>query len=107
MSSALLSMRSIRPYACTAASTKFLTIEGGMGFWTSSQFPTISPKYRINGVPDCYTTQLGSPGWPFGGTTALSDAEMVLAPPSNPLLVPPDGMPFAAGAEAKRLGLAW
>jgi hypothetical protein len=85
----------------------FQTIEGGMGFWTTSQFPMKAPKYRINGVPDCYTNQIGSPGWPFGGTSALPDAALGLAQLSNRLLVPPDGVPFAAGAETKRLGIAW
>jgi hypothetical protein len=85
----------------------FQNIEGGLGFWGSTQFPTKSPKYRINGIPDCYTTPIGSPGWPFGETNALADQAMGLAQLSNRILVPPDGLPFAAGSETKRLGLAW
>jgi len=85
----------------------FQTIEGGVGFWGTTQFPTKLPKYRINGVPDCYTTPIGSPGWPFGKTTALADQAMGLAQLSNRILVPPDGMPFAPGSEIKRFGLAW
>ena len=90
----------------------FQNIEGGVGFWGSTQFPTKSPKYRINGIPDCYTTRIGSPGWPFGETNALADQAMGLAQLSNRILVPPDGIPFAAGPEEEHwvpelLGVAW
>jgi hypothetical protein len=91
----------------------FQTLEGGLGFWGSTQFPTKSPKYRINGVPDCYTTPIGSPGWPFGEPKALADQAMGLAQLSNRILVPPDGIPFAARSEAELsrmtelLGVAW
>ena len=86
----------------------FQTIEGGAGFWSgSTQFPTKSPKYQILGIPDCYTTKIGSPGWPFEGPNATPDQDMGLAQLSNRILVPPDGMPLAAGSDAKRLGVAW
>jgi hypothetical protein len=93
----------------------FQTIEGGVGFWGSTQFPTKSPKFRINGIPDCYNTPIGSPGWPFGNTkaspgkpiNALPDEAMGLAQLSNRILIPPDGIPFAAGSEAELLGVAW
>jgi hypothetical protein len=89
----------------------FQNIEGGAGFWVYTQFPTKSPKYLILGIPDCYTTKIG-PGWPFGDIVegrikALADDDMGLAQLSNRILVPPDGMPFAAGSEAKRLEVAW
>jgi hypothetical protein len=89
----------------------FQNIEGGVGFWGTT-FPTKSPKYRINGVPDCYTTRIGSPGWPFGETNALADQAMGLAQLSNRILVPPDGIPFAVGPEEEHwvpglLGVAW
>jgi hypothetical protein len=87
----------------------FQSIEGGLGFWGTMQFPTKSPKYRINGIPDCYTTRIGSPGWPFGEPKALADQAMGLAQLSNRILVPPDGMPFAPGSESDfpLLGVAW
>jgi hypothetical protein len=90
----------------------FQNIEGGVGFWGNTRFPTKSPKYRINGIPDCYTTRIGSPGWPFGETNALADQAMGLAQLSNRILVPPDGIPFAAGPEEEHwvpelLGVAW
>jgi len=46
----------------------FQTIEGGAGFWANTQLPTKAPKYRILGIPKCYTpgTGIGSPGWSFG-----------------------------------------
>jgi hypothetical protein len=94
----------------------FQTIEGGVGFWGNTQLPTKSPKYRILGIPKCYTpgTGIGSPGWSFGlnwpfknEPNAMPDIDMGLAQLSNRILVPPDGMPFAAGSEAKQLGVAW
>jgi hypothetical protein len=87
----------------------FQSIEGGLGFWGTTQFPTKSPKYRINGIPDCYTTRIGSPGWPFGEPKALADQAMGLAQLSNRILVPPDGIPFAPGSESDfpLLGVAW
>jgi hypothetical protein len=84
----------------------FQNIEGGVGFWGNT-FPTNAPKYRINGVPDCYNTPIGSPGWPFGDTNVLADKDMGLAQLSNRIIIPPDGIPFAAGSETKRLGVAW
>ena len=69
----------------------FQNIEGGVGFWSNMQFPTKSPKYKILGIPDCYTTKMGSPGWPFADPNALADEAMGLAQLSNRILVPPDG----------------
>jgi hypothetical protein len=85
----------------------FQNIEGGAGFWGTVKFPTTAPKYRILGIPDCYSARIGSPGWPFGATTVLPDKDMGLAQLSNRFLLPPDGIPFDAKADAKRLGVAW
>ena len=85
----------------------FQTIEGGLGFWSSTQFAMEAPKYEINGIPDCYTHALGSPGWPFGQTTVLDDDNLGLAQLSNQFIIPPDGMTFADGSENMQLGLAW
>ncbi len=101
------------PHDCIDAADNFFrdvfqTIEGGAGYWSSStQFPTNAPKYRINGIPDCYSTSIGSPGWPFGKTARLAADAMGLAQLSNRLVIPPDGIPFAPGSEAKQLGIAW
>jgi hypothetical protein len=85
----------------------FQNIEGGLGIWGSTRFPTNAPKYRILGIPDCYSTAISSPGWPFGEFEVLKDKDMGLAQLSNSILIPPDGITFAAGSETKRVGLAW
>jgi hypothetical protein len=85
----------------------FQTIEGGLGFWGSTLFAMKAPKYRINGIPDCYTHAIGSPGWPFGKTTVLDDDNLGLAQLSNRFIIPPDGMTFADGSDNMQLGLAW
>ncbi|MGH7582243.1 MAG: Ig-like domain-containing protein [Gemmatimonadales bacterium] len=84
----------------------FQTIEGGMGEWTSTRFPSSTPKYRINGTPDCYDTQIGSTGWAFGGG-ALSGNELGLAQLSNRVLTPPDGFTFVGASGPAYIGEAW
>jgi hypothetical protein len=85
----------------------FQTIEGSAGFWVSTHFPSVTPKYRMNGTPDCYRTEISSPGWGFGRTEPLSGQAMGLVQLSNRLLIPPDGATFEAGANGELLGWAW
>jgi hypothetical protein len=85
----------------------FQTIEGGLGFWVSTQFSSATPKFRVNGTPNCYNSEISSPGWGFGNTTALGPEEMGLAQLSNHLLIPPDGLTFDPGAPGEIFGNAW
>ena len=85
----------------------FQTIEGGLGFWASTQFGSPTAKFRMNGTPNCYNHEISSPGWGFGNTTALASTEMGLAQLSNHLLVPPDGLTFIPGTSGELLGNAW
>jgi hypothetical protein len=85
----------------------FQTIEGGLGFWVNTQFPSGTPKYRINGTPNGYNHEISSPGWGFGRTAALAPQEMGIAQLSNRLLVPPDGLTFKEGTAGELLGNAW
>jgi hypothetical protein len=85
----------------------FQTIEGGLGFWVSTQFGSPTAKYRMNGTPNCYNHEISSPGWGFGGTSALAAEEMGLAQLSNRLIVPPDGLTFTPGTSGELLGNAW
>lgn len=88
----------------------FQTLEGGVGVWTSTAFPSTSPKYRINGVPDCYTNQLSSPGFGFLGDVVPDDT-LGVAQLSNRCLLPVDGLPFAPQTDGamrdELLGIAW
>ena len=85
----------------------FQTIEGGLGFWESTQFGSTTPKFRMNGTPNCYNKEISSPGWGFGQTKALEPEEMGLAQLSNHLLVPPDGLTFNYVIPGELLGNAW
>ncbi|MFK7767938.1 MAG: hypothetical protein AB8B55_12010 [Mariniblastus sp.] len=85
----------------------FQTIEGGLGYWVSTQFPTTSPKYRINGTPNGYNHEISSPGWGFGKPKSLSKEKMGIAQLSNRLLIPPDGITFEEGQTGNVLGNAW
>jgi hypothetical protein len=85
----------------------FQTIKGGLGFWGSTQFDSSTPKYRMNGTPDCYNTEISSPGWGFGRPDPLKAEEMGMAQLSNRLLVPPDGFTLKTGARGELLSSAW
>jgi hypothetical protein len=86
----------------------FQTIEGGPGFWVSTQFPSAVPKYRINGVPSGYNFQVSSPGgWGFGDIAPMTDDQVGIAQLSNRVVIPPDGLTFAGSLDDTFLGYAW
>jgi hypothetical protein len=85
----------------------FQTIEGGMGFWESTKFGSPTPKFRMNGTPNCYNDEISSPGWGFYQPTALRSEMMGLVQISNRLVVPPDGVTFKQGMHGELFGTAW
>ena len=85
----------------------FHTIEGGPGRWIASRFPWSSAKFRVNAVPDCYTTQVVAPGWTFGNGLLPAGRRIGLAILSNRVLLPPDGLPFLDAARAPVAGFGW
>ena len=85
----------------------FQTIEGSLGWWASTKFRTVMPKYAMNGTPDCYNTMYSSPGWTFDDTRPVRRSETALIQFSNRLLVPPDGMPLTPASSGGYLGTAW
>lgn len=85
----------------------FQTIEGGLGFWGSTQFGSPSAKFRMNGTPNCYSDEISSPGFGFGKPEALKAEQLGLAQLSNRLVVPPDGLTFAPGTNGELFGNAW
>jgi hypothetical protein len=88
-------------------SSVFQTIEGGLGYWRGNRFHYDSPKFSMNGVPDCYNSEVASPGWPFFyRNAALPDDELGIAQLSNRLVIPPDGIPFEGSLEGTFLGYA-
>lgn len=85
----------------------FQTIEGGLGYWGSTQFGSATPKYRMNGTPDGYSHEISSSGWGFGQPKPLPANIMGIAQLSNRLLVPPDGLTFRRLTQGDLLGNAW
>ena len=86
--------------------TVFQTIEGGLGFWVSSKFPTPTAKFRMNGTTDGYNHELSSAGWEFSGKP-LDGEYMGIVQLSNHMLVPPDGVTFDKETCGQLLGYAW
>ncbi|MFZ6799960.1 DUF4214 domain-containing protein [Undibacterium sp. Di24W] len=94
----------------------FQTIEGSGAYWTATRFPSVQPKYRINGTPNGYIDQLSAPGWEFGANAVdassaksggLPMGSKGVAQLSNRLLMPPDGLTFKLGTAGEFFGIAW
>lgn len=86
----------------------FQTVEGGLGYWAGNRFHYGPPKFSMNATPNCYSTEVASPGWPFFHSShPLPDDMLGIAQLSNRLLVPPDGMPFAGNPSGELLGYAY
>ncbi|REG81851.1 hypothetical protein [Algoriphagus antarcticus] len=86
-------------------SSVFQTQEGGLGYWRGNRYHYGSPKFSMNGVPDCYNSEIASAGWPFFyRAEALPDDQMGIAQLSNRIVVPPDGITFEGDLEGRFLG---
>ncbi|CAN5552373.1 hypothetical protein BH11ARM1_BH11ARM1_17530 [soil metagenome] len=86
----------------------FQTIEGSPGYWAGNHFRYHSPKFSMNGTPQAYDYEVGSPGWGFfSNNKPLPDNRLGLAQLSNRLLIPPDGLPFKGRPKGEFLGYAW
>ncbi len=85
----------------------FQTIEGGLGFWASTQFGVATSKFRINGTANGYNQEISSPGWGFGNPSPLKPDQMGIAQLSPTLLLPPDGLTFRKDTCGDLLGYAW
>jgi hypothetical protein len=89
-------------------STVFQTVEGGLGYWARNHFRYGPPKFSMNGTPQCYDYEVGSPGWSFFyNNEALPDHRLGIAQLSNRLLIPPDGLPFQGKPNGEFLGYTW
>lgn len=86
----------------------FQTLEGGLGYWAGNRFRYGPPKFSMNGTPQCYDYEVGSPGWSFFySTQALPDNRLGVAQLSNRLLIPPDALPFKGNPNGKFLGYTY
>lgn len=89
-------------------SSVFQTLEGGLGYWAGNRFHYGSPKFSMNGTPDCYSNEVASPGWPFfRSSEPLPDDRLGIAQISNCLLIPPDGLTFDGEPNGELLGYAY
>ena len=89
-------------------SSVFQTIEGGVGYWAGNHFRYGPPKFSMNGTPQCYDYEVGSPGWSFFySDEALPDDRLGIAQLSNRLLIPPDGITFEGYPNGEFLGYTW
>lgn len=89
-------------------SSVFQTVEGGLGYWRGNHFRYGPPKFSMNGTPQCYDYEVGSPGWSFFyHNEALPDDQLGVAQLSNRLLIPPDGLPFEGHPNGEFLGYTW
>ena len=86
----------------------FQTVEGGLGYWRGNHFRYGPPKFSMNGTPQAYDYEIGSPGWSFFySNAALPDHRLGVAQLSNHLLIPPDGLPFEGHPNGDFLGYSW
>ena len=89
----------------------FQTLEGGLGSWLSSKFPSPTPKFGITGTGYCYTGGFSAPGWGFEDDRGLGErferSKRATAQLSNRLLISPDGLTFNTDTGGEFLGLAW
>ena len=89
-------------------SSVFQTVEGGLGYWAGNHFRYGPPKFSMNGTPQCYDYEVGSPGWSFFyHNEALPDHQLGIAQLSNRLLIPPDALPFQGNPQGEFLGYTW
>ncbi|MFZ6819011.1 DUF4214 domain-containing protein [Undibacterium sp. Ji22W] len=109
-------LRAGNPNATDYYRALFQTVEGSGAYWTATRFPSVQPKYRINGTPNGYIDELSAPGWEFGqnaidASTAkrggLPMGSKGVAQLSNRLLMPPDGLTFKLGTAGEFFGIAW
>ena len=86
----------------------FQTVEGGLGYWAGNRFHYGPPKFSMNATPNCYSTEVASPGWPFFHSShPLPDDMLGIAQLSNRLLIPPDGLTFEGTPMGEQLGYAY
>ncbi len=86
----------------------FQTVEGGLGYWAGNHFRYGPPKFSMNGTPQAYDYEVGSPGWSFFySNEALPDNRLGIAQLSNRLLIPPDALPFRGHPNGEFLGYTW
>ena len=79
----------------------YTKIEGGLGWWRSTEFATTTPKFHMGGVGLNFSDIANGPG-AGKGTWQEPQGLYGVAQLSNRLLFPPDGLNLKQGAQGGR-----
>jgi hypothetical protein len=92
---------------CPVALDGLQSMEGGLAWaWDQFKFPTLLPKYKLNPVADCYSSNAPTTAfWDFVGNQ-LDDSRIRSLLISNRVLMPPDGFTFEKESAGGMLGVA-
>ncbi len=81
-------------------------IEGGLGWWSNTRFPTVAPKFIMGGVALNFSAIANGPG-AGGGEWDNPRGKYGVAQLSPWLLWPPDGLNIKQGAAGELLGYGY
>ena len=90
---------------------QFQSMEGSLGWWVHTKFPTKMPKYKLDSWKNFYSYSVSSPGFivstPTNTPIPLSKGSLGPVYLSNRILIPPDGLPTTEKSSGSLLGVAW
>ena len=90
---------------------QFQSMEGSLGYWLHTKFPTAMPKYKLDAWKNFYSYSVSSPGFNVSTPTdtPIPLSKSILGPVylSNRILIPPDGLTFPESTSGKFLGFLW
>lgn len=90
---------------------QFQSMEGSLGYWLHTKFPTAMPKYKLDAWKSFYSYSVSSPGFnvstPTNTPIPLSRGSLGPIYLSNRILIPPDGLTFPEGTSGCFLGFLW
>ncbi|MBL9092882.1 MAG: hypothetical protein JNL96_16805 [Planctomycetaceae bacterium] len=84
----------------------YTDIEGGLGWWRDTHFPTTSPKFIMGGVGDNFRLIANGPGY-GAGTWDNPRGKYGVAQLSPWLLFPPDGLNLKQGTSGELFGYGY
>jgi len=89
----------------------FQSMEGSLGYWLHTKFPTAMPKYKLDAWKNFYSYSVSSPGFNVSTRTntpiPLSKGSLGPVYLSNRILIPPDGLTFPESTSGRFLGFLW
>lgn len=81
-------------------------VEGGLGWWRDTRFPTAAPKFRLGGVAFNFNAIANAPG-NGSGTWTHPRGKYGVAQLSPWLLFPPDGLTLKPGVDGQLFGYGY